>query len=158
MADHGDGFTLAPGAAEGLHVLIVEARYYHGIADALLEGAVQALDAAGATHERVTVPGSLEIPGAIVLAAEDGSFDAYVALGCVIRGETTHYEIVSEQSARAIMDLTLEGLSVGNGIITVENEEQAWARARVSGQNKGGGAAVAALALALLKQRFEDNA
>ncbi len=155
MADHGDGFVLAPGAAAGKHLLIVEARYYHGLADALLEGAVAAIDAAGATHDIVTVPGSLEIPGAIVLAAEHGTYDGFVALGCVIRGETTHYEIVSEQSARAIMDLTLEGLAVGNGIVTVENEDQAWVRARASEQNKGGGAAVAAITLALLRDRFE---
>lgn len=158
MASHGDDFVIEPGAAEGKHFLIVEARFYSGIADAQVQGAMQVLDMAGATYERVTVPGALEIPGAIVLAAEDGAYDGFVALGCVIRGETTHYEIVSEQSARAIMDLTLEGLAIGNGILTVENEEQAWARARVSEQNKGGGAAVAAIAMALLKHRFGEEA
>lgn len=136
------------------HMLVVEARFYEDISDALYDGAKAALDQRGATYERVTVPGALEIPFAIRMAAEasdEGSvkkpFDGYVALGCVIRGETTHYEIVSEQSARGIMDLTLEGLAIGNGILTVENEEQAWERASADRLDKGGGAAAAALAM-----------
>lgn len=136
------------------HVLVVEARFYDDISDGLFEGAKIVLDQRGATYERVAVPGALEIPFAIRLAAEasdEGSvktpYDGYVALGCVIRGETTHYEIVSEQSARGIMDLTLEGLAVGNGILTVENEEQAWERASADRLDKGGGAAIACLAM-----------
>lgn len=136
------------------HVLVVEARFYEDISDALFEGAKLVLDQRGATYERVAVPGALEIPFAIRLGAEasdEGTlkrpYDGYVALGCVIRGETTHYEIVSEQSARGIMDLTLEGLAVGNGILTVENEEQAWERASAERLDKGGGAASACLAM-----------
>ncbi len=142
-------------------VLIVEARFYDDIADAMLEGAVAALDEAGARYDRISVPGALEIPPAIVLAAEAGArdvrfrYDAYVALGCVIRGETTHYDIVSNESARGIMDLGIRlGLSIGNGIITVENDDQAWARARKTDLDKGGGAAKAALALVALKRKF----
>ena len=136
------------------HVLVVEARFYEDISDALFEGAKLALDQRGATYERVAVPGALEIPFAIRLGAEASdegtlkrAYDGFVALGCVIRGETTHYEIVSEQSARGIMDLTLEGLAVGNGILTVENEEQAWERASADRLDKGGGAAAACLAM-----------
>ena len=136
------------------HILIVEARFYGAIADALLEGAVAALAAAGATHEVLTVPGALEIPAAIAFADGVGRFDGYVALGCVIRGETWHFEVVAGESARALMALSLDGLAVGNGILTVENEAQAWARARVSDKNKGGEAAVAALAMVVVKARF----
>ena len=119
-------------------------------ADELARGAIAAIEAAGATWERVSVPGALEIPGAIALADTAGRFDAYVALGTVIRGETSHYDIVAGESARAIMDLTLEGLCIGNGILTVENEAQAWARAKVSEMNKGAGAAEAAIAMVAL--------
>lgn len=147
------------------HLLLVEARFYDDIADSLLEGAKMALEQAGATFEKVTVPGALEIPFAIRMAAEasdEGSiakpFDGYVALGCVIRGETTHYEVVSEQSARAIMDLTLEGLAIGNGIITVENEDQAWERASAEKLDKGGGAAAAALAMIAWKRKLGIDA
>ncbi|MBC7504743.1 MAG: 6,7-dimethyl-8-ribityllumazine synthase [Sandarakinorhabdus sp.] len=136
------------------HVLIVEARFYGAIADAQLEGAVAALLAAGATHEILTVPGALEIPAAIALADGAGHYDAYVALGCVIRGETWHFEVVAGESARALMALTLDGLAIGNGILTVENEAQAWARARKTEKNKGGEAATAALAMAAIKARF----
>ncbi len=136
------------------HLLIVEARFYDDISDALFEGARMALDQAGATYERVAVPGALEIPYAIRMAVEASDeetlkrpFDGYVALGCVIRGETTHYEIVSNESARGIMTLTLEGVAVGNGILTVEDEEQAWERASAEKLDKGGGAAAAALAM-----------
>ncbi|GGI70308.1 6,7-dimethyl-8-ribityllumazine synthase [Polymorphobacter multimanifer] len=133
------------------HILIVEARFYDAIADAEVAGAVAVLDAAGATHERITVPGALEIPGAIALAEATGRFDGYVALGCVIRGETFHFEVVAGESARGIMALTLDGMAIGNGILTVENEAQAWARARASEKDKGGEAAKAALAMVALR-------
>lgn len=145
---------------DGAHILIVEARYYDGIADALLAGAKAAIEAAGATCDVVTVPGALEIPAAIVIAVEaadaiEEPFDGVVALGCVIRGETGHYDIVAGESARALMDIsTSMSLPLGNGILTVENEAQAWARARVNEMNKGGGAAEAALSLVALKRRF----
>ncbi len=136
------------------HLLIVEARFYDAIADAELAGARAALDAAGATHDLLTVPGALEIPAAIAFADAAGEYDGYVALGCVIRGETYHFEVVAGESARAIMALTLDGLAIGNGILTVENEAQAWARARASEKDKGGEAAKAALAMVALKTRF----
>lgn len=160
MASHGDAFTIAPGSAEGQHYLIVEARFYNGLADALLAGAKAAFEAAGATYDVATVPGALEIPAAIAMASDlaGDRYDGYVALGCVIRGETTHYEIVSGESARALMDLSIaDGLALGNGILTVENEEQAWARARVDELNKGGGAAIAAMAMAALKAELEEE-
>jgi 6,7-dimethyl-8-ribityllumazine synthase len=138
------------------HLLVVEARFYDDISDALAEGCLAALAAAGATYERVVVPGALEIPGAVAMAAAiSGRYDGYVALGCVIRGETSHYETVANESARGLMTLCVhQHLAIGNGILTVENEEQAWARARRSGEDKGGGAARAALALIALRQRF----
>ena len=136
------------------HVLIAEARFYAHPNDMLLTGARGAIEAAGHTHETITVPGALELPGAIALAAESGKYDAYVALGVVIRGETWHFEIVAGESARGLMALTMVGLAVGNGILTVENEAQAIARADPKHANKGGGAAEAALALLELKRRF----
>ena len=136
------------------HILIVEARFYDAIADAELEGAIAALEAAGATHEVLTVPGALEIPAAIAFADGTGRYDGYVALGCVIRGETWHFEVVAGESARALMALTLDGLAIGNGILTVENESQAWARARTSEKNKGGESAAAALAMVAIKARY----
>jgi 6,7-dimethyl-8-ribityllumazine synthase len=135
-------------------ILIVEARYYDRLNDFLLEGARAAIEEAGHGHEIVTVPGALEIPAAIALAAETGDYDAYVALGVVIRGETFHFEIVAGESARGLMALSLDGLAVGNGILTVENEAQALARARRDHKDKGGEAARAALAMLALKQRF----
>lgn len=129
------------------HILILEARYYADLCDEMCRGAIAAVERAGATWERIAVPGALEIPGAIAMAHETGLYHGYVALGCVLRGETTHYDIVSEESARGIMDLTLEGLCIGNGILTCENEAQAWARAKVDDMDKGGGAAEAALAM-----------
>jgi 6,7-dimethyl-8-ribityllumazine synthase len=129
------------------HILILEARYYGELCDELCRGAIAAIERAGATWERIAVPGALEIPGAIAVAHETGLYHGYVALGCVLRGETTHYDIVSEESARGIMDLTLEGLCIGNGILTCENEAQAWARAKVDDMDKGGGAADAALSM-----------
>lgn len=141
--------------ADKPHLLIVEARFYDDLSDALLDGAVSALGAAGATFDRVTVPGALEIPAAIRFAANIHRYNGYVALGCVIRGETTHYDIVANESARGIMELTLQAhLAIGNGILTCENEEQAWARARKSELDKGGFAARAALDMIALKRKF----
>jgi 6,7-dimethyl-8-ribityllumazine synthase len=136
------------------NVLIVEARFYGHLNDLLLEGAVAALQAGGHRYEVVTVPGALEIPGAVSLAVESGKFDAFVALGVVIRGETYHFEIVAGESARGLMALSMDGVPIGNGILTVENEAQALARARPDEKNKGGEAAEAALAMLALKSRF----
>ena len=135
-------------------ILIVEARFYEHLNDFLLAGAREAIEDAGHRHETVTVPGALEVPAAIALAAETGRYDAFVALGVVIRGETYHFEVVANESARAIMALTLDGLAIGNGILTVEDEAQALARARPDEKNKGGEAAAAALAMLALKERF----
>ena len=142
------------------HILIVEARFYDDMADALLEGATFALKEAGATYDVVTVPGALEIPAAIAMALDgadnDGTqYDGFVALGMVIRGETYHFDIVSNESSRALMDLAVsESLAIGNGILTVENDEQAWARARRSDKDKGGFAARAALTMIELKKKL----
>jgi len=134
-------------------VLIVEARFYPDISDALYAGAAAVLDAAGVASERAAVPGALEIPAAIKLAA--GRYDGFIALGCVIRGETHHFEIVANESARGLMDLTLhDGLCIGNGILTVEDEDQALIRARPDEDDKGGDAARACLSLMALKTRF----
>jgi 6,7-dimethyl-8-ribityllumazine synthase len=135
-------------------ILLAEARFYPHLNDMLLEGARKAIDAAGHKHETLTVPGALELPGAIALAARSGRFCAFVALGVVIRGETFHFEIVAGESARALMALTLDGLAIGNGILTVEDEAQALARARPDEKDKGGEAAKAALAMLELKARF----
>ena len=135
-------------------VLIVGAGFYRHIYDLQLKGAIEALEADGHKHELVEVPGALEIPAAISMAADSGAYDAYVALGCVIRGETFHFEIVSTESARGIMALTLDGLPIGNGILTVENETQALVRADPAQKNKAGEAVAAALALLELKRRF----
>jgi 6,7-dimethyl-8-ribityllumazine synthase len=145
------------------HILIVEARFYSHIADMQLDGAMTALDAGGASFERVTVPGALEIPAAIKFAATAGDgggkvYDGYLALGCVIRGETYHFEVVSNESAHGLMDLSIHyNLCIGNGILTVENEEQALVRARPDEGDKGGDAARACLALIALKKRFAGS-
>jgi 6,7-dimethyl-8-ribityllumazine synthase len=140
------------------HVLIVEARFYPQISDELLRGATAALSAAGATFDRVEVPGVFEIPGAIrmaVGAADRRPHDGFLALGCVIRGETTHYDIVANESARALQELVAEfALALGFGVLTVENEAQAWARARVDKKNKGAEAAQACLAMIALRRRL----
>ena len=135
-------------------VLLVEARFYPHLNDMLLAGARAAIEAAGHKHETLTVPGALEVPGAIALAARSGRFCAFVALGVVIRGETYHFEIVSNESARAIMELTLQGYAIGNGILTVENEDQAIVRADPAQGDKGGGAAKAALDLFDLREKY----
>jgi len=143
------------------HFLIIEARFYEELADALAEGAEGALRRAGASFDRVAVPGVLEIPAALAMhleAAVRGGrrYDGFVLLGCVIRGETTHYDIVANESAREVMRLATERLlALGNGILTVENDDQAWARARVSDKDKGGAAADAALVMLALKRRLD---
>lgn len=144
------------------HILIVEARFYEDLADELARGAIAAIEARGATWERVAVPGVLEIPAAVKFALDamahgsvTKSYDGFVTLGCVIRGETTHYDIVSNESARALMDLAVSwSLALGNGIQTVENGAQAWARAKVDEKNKGGGAANACLDMIELKRKL----
>lgn len=134
--------------------LIVEARFYDHLNDMLIEGARAALAKAGHEVEVLTVPGALEIPGAIALASESGQHDGFVAIGVVIRGETYHFEIVAGESARGIMALTMDGVAIGNGILTVENETQALVRADPAQKNKGGEAAQAAMALLALRERF----
>ena len=138
-------------------VLIVEARFYEHLNDMLIAGARAAIEAAGHSHETVTVPGALEIPGAISLAAESGRYDAFVAIGVVIRGETYHFEIVAGESARGLMALTLDGLAIGNGILTTEDEKQAIVRADPKQKDKGGEAAKAALAMLDLQRRFNPS-
>lgn len=144
----------------GARALIVEARFYDDIQDALLEGALAELKAAGVSHDVITVPGSLEIPAAIAIAIDTAEksgkpYDAAIALGCVIKGDTIHFEIVSTESARALMNLAVERkLPLGNGILTVSTEAQAWQRARMSEMNKGGDAARAALAMLRIKRRL----
>ena len=151
---------MSKSGGKGARILIVEARFYDDIADALLAGATKALKDAQAEVDCISVPGSLEIPTAIAIAADAAQrrrrpYDGAVALGCVIRGETIHFEIVSHQSARGLMELSVaRGLPIGNGIITVDTEAQAWARARMEEQDKGGDAARAALALVALKRRL----
>lgn len=141
-----------------MNILIIEARYYEEISDALLEGAIAALQKAGATITKLTVPGALEIPHAIAYAeAGPQNYDGYVALGCVIRGETTHYDYVCQESARALMDLAIDrSLAIGNGIITVENEKQAWARAKPAEKDKGGFAANAVLKMISVRKALSE--
>ncbi|HZU63330.1 MAG TPA: 6,7-dimethyl-8-ribityllumazine synthase [Novosphingobium sp.] len=134
--------------------LIVEARFYDHLNDMLVAGAKAALKAAGHKADVITVPGALEIPGAIALADQAGEYDGYVAIGVVIRGETYHFEIVAGESARGVMALSMDGLAIGNGILTVENEAQAIVRADPAQKDKGGEAAKAALALLALRERF----
>ncbi len=137
------------------HVMVVEARFYEEIADNLFDGAKAVFETNGASFERFTVPGALEIPAAIEMGARAGRFDAYVALGCVIRGETTHYDIVAGESSRGLMDLTIKhAIPLGNGILTVESKQQAMARANPADMDKGGGAAQAALEMVALKQQI----
>jgi 6,7-dimethyl-8-ribityllumazine synthase len=145
---------------KGARMLVVEARYYEDIADLLLRGAKRVLKDAGATFDLVTVPGALEIPAAIMIAlhgseAREEPYDGVIALGCVIRGETSHYDIVAGESARAIMDISIaRDMPLGNGILTVDTDAQARARARLNGEDKGGGAARAALTLVRLKRNL----
>jgi 6,7-dimethyl-8-ribityllumazine synthase len=156
-SQHGKAFIRPKDKA---HLLIIEARFHDDLADALLEGATSALDEAGATYDVVTVPGSLEIPAVISFAldgeAEGGkSYDGFVALGTIIRGDTYHFDIVANESSRALMDLSVqEAVCIGNGILTTENDAQAWARAKRSEGDKGGFAARAALTMIALKQQL----
>jgi 6,7-dimethyl-8-ribityllumazine synthase len=145
------------------HLLIVEARFYDALADELLKGATNRIKAAGATYTKITVPGALEIPGTAVIALdiaedEDAPFDGVVALGTIIRGETYHFEIVANESSRGLMDLSVRrGIPVGNGILTVENEEQAWERAKIDRGDKGGGAVEAVLTVIRQTRAFAQS-
>lgn len=135
--------------------LIIEARFYDDILDCLLEGAIERLELSGFEYDRLQVSGALEIPAAIAMAADTGFFLGFVALGCIIRGETLHYDIVSNESARGLMYLSIEKkIAIGNGIITVENKEQAFDRARISRKNKGGDAAAAAIKMHSIKALY----
>lgn len=136
------------------HILIIESRFYTDIADMLVEGAVEALAKTGASYERIAVPGAFEIPAAISLAINTGKYDGYIALGCVIRGETTHYDYVCLESARGLNELALQGAAIGYGILTTENDEQAYARADKNRKNKGADAVNACLAMIALKKQF----
>ena len=146
-----------PSFERPVKVLIVVSPYYSDIAQGLLNGAKAELEAAGATWDVVEMPGALEIPTAIAISDRSSNFDGYVALGCVIRGETTHYETVCNDSSRALQLMGLQGLCIGNGILTVENRRQAEVRADPDGQNKGGGAAAAALHLIALARKWQDT-
>lgn len=156
-SQHGKAFIRPKAKA---HLLIIEARFHDDLADALLEGATGALDEAGASYDVVTVPGSLEIPAVITFAldgaAEGGTaYDGFVALGTIIRGDTYHFDIVANESSRALMDISVqEAVAIGNGILTTENDAQAWARARKTEGDKGGFAARAALTMIALKEKF----
>ncbi|MEM8980949.1 MAG: 6,7-dimethyl-8-ribityllumazine synthase [Pseudomonadota bacterium] len=145
-----------PSFEDPVKLLIVVAPYYKDIADQQVAGAIAEIEAAGGTYERIDVPGALEVPTAIGIAERMSNFDGYVALGCVIRGETTHYDTVCNDSSRALQLLGLQGLCIGNGILTVENYAQAEARAKVEEMNKGGGAAAAALHLIALARRWSS--
>lgn len=154
MAGASDDALERPSFAEPVKLLIVVAPYYKDIAEQMIVGAKAEIEAAGGTWDLVKVPGALEVPTAIGIASRMSNFDGYVALGCVIRGETTHYETVCNDSSRALQLLGLQGLCIGNGILTVENHAQAAARAEVAGQNKGGGAAAAAMHLIALSRKW----
>lgn len=155
MAGHETHYTLPlPDFDQPPKLLIVVAPYYKDIADQLVAGARAEIEKAGGQHETIEVPGALEVPTAIGQAFRMSNFDGFVALGCVIRGETTHYETVCNDSSRAIQLLGLQGACIGNGILTVENRLQAEVRAAADGQNKGGGAAAAALHLIALGRRW----
>ncbi|SPF78424.1 6,7-dimethyl-8-ribityllumazine synthase [Pseudoprimorskyibacter insulae] len=155
MAASEEHYTLPRAAFDNpVKILIVVAPYYRAIADQMIEGAKGEIDASGGTWDLIEVPGALEVPTAIGMAERLSNYDGYVALGCVIRGETTHYDTVCNDSSRGITLLGLQGLCIGNGILTVENMDQAQARAEVTGQNKGGGAAAAALHLVALARKW----
>lgn len=155
MDSYGEKFTIAPGSGAGQHFLIVEGRSYPAIADEMKRGAIAALEAAGATHETIAVPSAMEVPMALAMALEVGDYDGYVALGCVIRGQTNHYSAVAGESIRALVELAMvDALPLGIGVLTVETEAQAWIRAHVNDQDRGGDAARAALALAAIKMKL----
>ncbi|XDA96890.1 6,7-dimethyl-8-ribityllumazine synthase [Sulfitobacter sp. LCG007] len=146
-----------PAFEKPVKLLIVVAPYYKDIADDLVAGAIAEIESAGGTWDMIEVPGALEVPTAISISDRRSNFDGYVALGCVIRGETTHYDTVCNDSSRALMLLGLQGLCIGNGILTVENREQAAVRADPEGANKGGGAAAAALHLVALARKWGSS-
>lgn len=158
MAKAEQHYTLpAPVFDKAPRLLIVVAPYYKDIADQLVAGARTAIDSIGGSHETIEVPGALEVPTAIRLAASSRNYDGFVALGCVIRGETTHYDTVCNDSSSALSLMGLDGICIGNGILTVENRTQAQVRAEAGGQNKGGGAAMAALHLIALQRKFSHT-
>ncbi len=160
MAEPRRSSSADPGDLKGARILVVEARFYEDISDELMKGATRVLDAAGVVYDRMAVPGSLEIPPAITIALDaaddaDKPYEGAVALGCVIRGDTIHFEIVSFESSRGLMEISrTRGVPIGNGILTVDNDAQAWMRAKVDEGDKGGDAARAALALIRLKRRL----
>ncbi|WIY53996.1 6,7-dimethyl-8-ribityllumazine synthase [Devosia sp. YIM 151766] len=155
MDSYGVRFPVPEGAGRGLHFLIVEGRAYPDIADEMKRGAIAALETAGASHEIIAVPGAMEVPVAIAMALETDNYDGFVALGCVIRGQTNHYVGVASQSIRALAELAVvDALPLGIGILTVDNEAQALIRANVNGQDRGGDAARAALVLAGIKAKL----
>lgn len=157
MDSYGTRFPLPPEAGRGLHYLVVEGRNYPEIADEMKRGAAAALELAGATHDVIAVPSAMEVPVAIAMAIETGRYDGYVALGCVIRGQTNHYVSVANESIRALAELAVvDALPLGIGILTVENEAQAWIRAHVNDQDRGGDAARAALALSDVKAKLNS--
>lgn len=138
-----------------MKILLVESRFYEDLSEELASGAIAEINKSGYEFERLFVPGALEIPAAINFATASNEFDGFVALGCVIRGETYHFDVVCNESARALMDLSInKNLCIGNGILTVENEEQAWERAAVNKMNKGGGAAIACIEMIKIKNKF----
>lgn len=155
MDSYGERFPIEANSAQGLHFLIVEGRAYPGIADEMKAGAAAALKAAGATFDVIAVPGAMEVPVGVAMALDTDKYDGYVALGCVIRGQSNHYVSVASESIRALAELAVvDALPLGIGILTVENEGQAWTRARVADGDRGGDAARAALALAALKAKL----
>lgn len=155
MDSYGERFPIEANSAQGLHFLIVEGRAYPGIADEMKAGAGAALKAAGATFDVIAVPGAMEVPVGVAMALDTDKYDGYVALGCVIRGQSNHYVSVASESIRALAELAVvDALPLGIGILTVENEGQAWTRARVADGDRGGDAARAALALAALKAKL----
>ena len=156
-SNDGEASLTAPRFEIPTRLLIVAAPFYRAVLDDLIIGTSTAIDAAGANHELIEVPGALEVPTAIALARRTNSFDGFVALGCVIRGETTHYETVCNDSSRGLTVLGLQGVCIGNGILTVENLEQAQIRANPGGADKGGGAALAAMHLIRLARRFATD-
>lgn len=155
MDSYGERFPIEANSAQGLHFLIVEGRAYPAIADEMKAGASAALAAAGATFDVIAVPGAMEVPVGIAMALDSDKYDGFVALGCVIRGQSNHYVAVASESIRALAELAVvDALPLGIGILTVENEGQAWTRARVADGDRGGDAARAALALAALKAKL----
>ncbi|MBM3482643.1 MAG: 6,7-dimethyl-8-ribityllumazine synthase [Alphaproteobacteria bacterium] len=144
--------------AENAHVAVIEARFYSDIADAMAKGAVAALKSAGATVERIAVPGAFELPAALRMAVDSGRFRAFVTLGCVIRGETSHYDIVCNEASRGLGEIaSREGIALGFGLLTCDTEAQAWERADPKKQDKGGDAARAALSMLALKRRLAGS-